>query len=52
MNNLFKYFTTDKAPVHFPGAFFLLAAVFMLLSIHYMERIKQRKEIGYHQTTT
>ena len=33
MNNLFKYFTTDKAPVHFPGAFFLLAALLMLVSI-------------------
>ncbi|HKO81454.1 MAG TPA: TCR/Tet family MFS transporter [Chitinophagaceae bacterium] len=33
MNNLFKYFTTDKAPVHFPGAFFLLAAILMLVSI-------------------
>lgn len=33
MNNLFKYFTTKNAPVHFPGAFFLLAALFMLLSI-------------------
>jgi len=33
MNNLFKYFTTENAPVHFPGAFFLLAALFMLLSI-------------------
>lgn len=33
MNNLFNYFTTDKAPVYFPGAFFLLAALLMLLSI-------------------
>ncbi len=32
MNNLFKYFTTENAPVHFPGAFFLLAALFMLTS--------------------
>ena len=30
MNNLFKYFTTDKAPFYFPGAPFLLGAVFML----------------------
>lgn len=29
MNNLFKYFTT-KAPIHFPGAPFLLGAIFML----------------------
>lgn len=33
MNNLFKYFTTDKAPVYFPGVSFLLAAVFMLISV-------------------
>ena len=31
MNNLFKYFTTNKAPVYFPGVSFLLGAVFMLL---------------------
>ena len=29
MNNLFKYFTTDKAPVYFPGASFLLGGIFM-----------------------
>jgi DHA1 family tetracycline resistance protein-like MFS transporter len=33
MNNLFKYFTSDKAPVYFPGISFLLGSVFMLLSI-------------------
>src|SRR5688500_15599401 len=33
MNNLFKFFTTEKAPVYFPGVFFLLAALFMLLSL-------------------
>jgi len=32
MNYLFKYFTTDKAPFHFPGISFLLGAIFMLLS--------------------
>ena len=31
MSNLFTYFTT-KAPVHFPGASFLLGAIFMLAS--------------------
>jgi len=30
---LFEYFTTNRAPVHFPGVSFLLGAVFMLLSI-------------------
>lgn len=33
MNNLFKYFTTDKAPVHFPGISFMLGSLFMLGSI-------------------
>ena len=33
MNNLFEYFTTKKAPVHFPGVSFLLGAVFMLFSL-------------------
>jgi DHA1 family tetracycline resistance protein-like MFS transporter len=33
MNNLFEYFTTNKAPVHFPGISFLVAAVLMLVSV-------------------
>ncbi len=33
MNNLFKYFTTDKAPFYFPGISFMLGALFMLLSL-------------------
>jgi DHA1 family tetracycline resistance protein-like MFS transporter len=33
MNNLFKYFTTGKDHMHFPGAPFLLGAVFMICSI-------------------
>ena len=32
MNNLFFFFTGNKAPVHFPGAAFLLGSVFMLAS--------------------
>lgn len=32
MNNLFSYFTSNKAPVHFPGAAFLLGSIFMLSS--------------------
>lgn len=30
MNNLFKYFTTAKAPFYFPGAAFFLGAIFMI----------------------
>lgn len=33
MNNLFHYFTTDKAPFYFPGISFMLGALFMLLSL-------------------
>jgi DHA1 family tetracycline resistance protein-like MFS transporter len=32
MNNLFYYFTKTNAPVHFPGAAFLLGAILMLFS--------------------
>lgn len=32
MNNLFFFFTKDNAPVHFPGAAFLLGAIFMVSS--------------------
>jgi len=32
MNNLFFYFTRSKAPIHLPGAPFLLAAVLMATS--------------------
>ncbi|HEX7845659.1 MAG TPA: TCR/Tet family MFS transporter [Chitinophagaceae bacterium] len=46
MNNLFKYFTTDRAPFKFPGIPFLLGAVFMLSSLIIARRIlsKERKE--------
>jgi DHA1 family tetracycline resistance protein-like MFS transporter len=45
MNNLFKYFTTDKAPFHFPGISFILGAMFMLMSllIAYMVLSKEKK---------
>ena len=33
MNNLFTFFTGKNAPLHFPGISFLLAAMFMLLSV-------------------
>ncbi len=45
MNNLFKYFTTKNAPVYFPGAFFILAAMLMLASVliayYYLQREKK-----------
>lgn len=33
MNNIFYQFTKKNAPIHFPGAFFLLAGVIMLVSL-------------------
>ncbi len=33
MTNLFAYFTAPNAPIYFPGAAFLLGAVFMALSL-------------------
>jgi DHA1 family tetracycline resistance protein-like MFS transporter len=32
MTNLFSYFTSDQAPVHFPGASFILGGLLMLAS--------------------
>ncbi len=45
MNNLFFYFSKDTAPVYFPGAPFLLGAIFMLLStaIAYYVLQKEKK---------
>ncbi|HUR66944.1 MAG TPA: TCR/Tet family MFS transporter [Chitinophagaceae bacterium] len=45
MNNLFEFFTTDKAPFHFPGMPFLLGAVFMLISLFIARHVlsKERK---------
>jgi DHA1 family tetracycline resistance protein-like MFS transporter len=45
MNNLFKYFTTDKAPVYFPGVSFLLGAIFMLTSVLIAWRVLSRERI-------
>ena len=33
------YFTADKAPVHFPGAAFIVAAIFGLLAILMLRRL-------------
>ena len=45
MNNLFKYFTTSKAPFYFPGISFLLGALFMLsaLIIAWLALNKEKK---------
>mgnify|MGYP002651399981 CR=1 FL=1 len=44
MNNLFSYFTSAKAPFHFPGVHFLLAAVFMLLSLIIIWQVLQKEK--------
>lgn len=44
MNNLFSYFTGPKAPIYFPGVFFLLAAVLMLLSTFIAWRVLEKEK--------
>jgi DHA1 family tetracycline resistance protein-like MFS transporter len=44
MNNLFTYFTSDKAPFHFPGISFLLGAVFMLCSLLIIYNVLTREK--------
>jgi len=46
MNGTFAYFTSDKAPFHFPGIHFLIGAVCMLLSIIITNKVltKEKKE--------
>jgi MFS transporter, DHA1 family, tetracycline resistance protein len=44
MNNLFTFFTSEKAPFHFPGISFLLAAVFMLLSLVVVVLVFQKEK--------
>lgn len=50
MNNLFYHFTKSDAPVHFPGISFLLAALFMLLSVmicyYVLQKEKSRKQVA------
>lgn len=43
MNNLFTYFTSEKAPFYFPGVSFLLGALFMLTSAVIAFLIFQKK---------
>jgi DHA1 family tetracycline resistance protein-like MFS transporter len=47
MNGTFAYFTSDKAPFHFPGMHFLLGAFCMLLSVVIASRV-----LGREKTTT
>lgn len=42
MNSTFAYFTSDKAPFHFPGVHFLIGAVCMLFSIVITNKVLNR----------
>jgi DHA1 family tetracycline resistance protein-like MFS transporter len=44
MNSTFTYFTTNKAPFHFPGIHFLIGAVCMLLSIIIIWKVLSREK--------
>jgi DHA1 family tetracycline resistance protein-like MFS transporter len=44
MINLFKYFTTERAPFHFPGIPFLVGALFMLSSVIIAWRVFTREK--------
>jgi len=44
MNGTFAYFTSDRAPFHFPGIHFLIGAVCMLLSIFLIYRVLTREK--------
>ncbi|RYY60217.1 MAG: MFS transporter [Chitinophagaceae bacterium] len=44
MNNLFKYFTSADAPIHFPGVHFLVGAVCMLISVIITRNVLSREK--------
>jgi len=43
MNNLFAFYTRKNGPIYFPGAPFLLAAIFMVLSAIFAARSFKRE---------
>lgn len=44
MNGTFAYFTSSKAPIHFPGIHFLIGAVCMLLGLIVTNRVLSREK--------
>jgi MFS transporter, DHA1 family, tetracycline resistance protein len=44
MNNLFEYFTTDKAPFHFAGMPFMLGAALMLAALMVVRNVFQKEK--------
>jgi len=46
MNSTFSYFTTPKAPFHFPGIHFLIGAICMLGGLWIVRRILTREKVA------
>lgn len=44
MNNLFEFFTTDKAPFHFAGMPFALGALLMLIALFVVYKVFQKEK--------
>lgn len=44
MNNTFSYFTTEKAPFHFPGVHFLIGAICMLGGLVIIHKVMIKKK--------
>lgn len=49
MNNLFWFFTSEKAPIYFPGVSFLLGSIFMLSSVVIVWKVLTREKKGGRQ---
>jgi len=53
MTSVFAFFTSKQAPFHFPGAHFMLGAVFMLLSVVFAARsFKKEAQRNSDNSTT
>ncbi len=51
MSQVFAYFTSGKAPFHFPGFHFLIGAVCMVLSVIITNRVLTREKKDQHAVT-
>lgn len=52
MNNLFTYFTSEKAPFKFPGIPFLLGSVFMLFSLLITWNVLRKERVVLSTSST
>ncbi len=50
MNNLFWFFSSNRAPIYFPGIPFLLGAIFMLTSVFIVWKVLSRDRKHAPQT--